>query len=149
MGWYDTILPSSQIPATYQGFPLDMDDWTCEQWKAYYLRNKEAQGQAKAKEIFDIDSSRIGMFSYGKSYCTFDCELLKFFAGEGLNYSSFVTNVYCGLVNITSAGKDVTQSASNVTGFLSSLTGNKLIMWGLLAYGGYRLYDYHANKKKK
>lgn len=146
MGAFTTIIPSSTLASSYAGFPPDMDDWSCAQWKAYYLRNKAAYGQAKAVEIVDIDSERVGTFSTVNNSCKFDCEWLAFFNKEGLKYTSLISLAYCGSVDVVEAAKNTAGVVKNVTGTVESVTSNKGLLLAVLAIGG-GLYLYHNNKK--
>lgn len=144
MGLFSTILPSSTVPSTYKDFPLDMDDWNCAQWKAYYQRNKTALGKEKALEIVNIDSERIGVFANVHS-CIFDCDWINYFKSEGLKVSSIVSSVYCGAVKGGEVVGNAVDTAANVTDFASSFTGNKLLLFIGLGVAGYVAYNHYKN----
>lgn len=143
MGMFSVVMPSSLVLSTFQGFPMDMDDWNCEQWKQYYLRNKAAQGKDKAISIINNDSARVGMFA-DLQYCTYDCDWSAFFAKEGIDPSSIFSYTFCGIVGVTKnavdIAKDTSQTAANVTSAVSKATGSNLITLAVLGGLGYMAY---------
>lgn len=145
MGMFTTILPSSPVASTYAGFPMDMDDWDCESWKQYYIRNKAALGKTQAVSIVNKDSYRIGIFANAHS-CPYDCDFASYMAGEGLDPSNIFSSIYCGgtkvVKNVVNATVDTSKVLSNVTSAAESVTSSKLLTLGLIAGFGYLAYNH-------
>jgi hypothetical protein len=142
MGLFDTIRPSSPDASSYIGFPADMDDWNCEQWKQYYIRNKASLGKTKAVSILNNDSLRIGMFANVHS-CPYDCQWATYMAGEGLDPSNIFSTIYCTTVTAVNTGSSVVNVASNVVGTVDKITSSKIVttlLIGGIAYLGYKVF---------
>lgn len=138
MGLFSTVIPSSPLRESYSGFPPDCDNWTCAQWKQYYIINKSKLGKDKAEYYLNNDTDRIGMFSTGMK-CAYDCDFINFFRSEGININSITSNLWCGTVNLAQATKNTTSVIKNTTSLVESITGNKLLLTALIAGGGYLL----------
>ncbi len=146
MGMFSDVLPSSPVASSFAGFPRDMDDWNCEQWKQYYIRNKAALGQTQAVSILNSDSYRISIFADVHS-CPYDCDWANYMAGQGMDPSNIFSMVYCGgtkvVKNVVDATVDTSQVLSNVTNKVSKFTGSSILMLVLLggiAYVGYNKF---------
>jgi hypothetical protein len=143
MGTFSKTLASSPVASTYAGFPPDMDDWSCAQWKTYYQNNVKALGKDRALQIVDVDSENVGMFATVHS-CLYDCEWVKYFKAEGLSASNIFSTLYCGASNIaTSAVNTAVNSAGvieNVTGAAKSFSGSKLLIGGAILLAGFGIY---------
>ena len=136
-GIFTTISPTSSLPSTYAGFPLDQDDWVCAQWDSYYERNKTALGQKKALEIFSIDTNRVGSFA-NLELCKFDCEFVKKFRALGWNIT-WLSTVYCGAEEVVEAGGEIISgAATGAKGFAGLL---KFAPWILLGGAAYYYRD--------
>lgn len=144
MGMFSTILPSSPVGSTYAGMPMDMDDWECEDWKQYYLRNKYALGKEQAVSIVNKDSYRIGIFA-NAHYCPYDCDFATFMANEGLDPSNIFSSIYCGATkvtkNVVNATVDTSEVISNVTGAVRAGTSSKFLTLLLIGGLGYVAYN--------
>jgi len=125
-GWFHTD-PSSPVAATYISFPLDMHDWSCGQWKSYYIANVQHLGKTKAMEIFEFDASQQGYFSdFGD--CKYECDFMDYLRNEGFEVHSFWGTAYCG---IGEAAETAGEYASVAAAGVSTLF---LIGGGVLAF---------------
>lgn len=128
---------SSPLPSSYADLPPDIDDWSCDQWKIYYTRNKAAYGQAKAISIVSTDSANTSSITSNSQFCKYDCDFVNFFAKEGLVTGNIFSKAYCTVDAVATAVENTADTASNVTGSLKSFTSSKLFSIGLIAGLGY------------
>jgi hypothetical protein len=149
-GMFDTVRPTSPYPSTYAGFPQDMDDWNCGQWKSYYSANKLIMGKDKAIALLERDADSIGSFATGQM-CKYDCSFVEFFKKEGVNVGWIGSKLYCAAENVGDAAVKVSESVENVartgsgvTDFFADVANSKLL---LLAGAGVGGYFYFRNKK--
>lgn len=153
MGTWTKTLPTTTVKSTYTGFPADMDDWSCAQWKAYYENNVAALGKTKALQIINVDSENVGMLA-NVHYCQYDCAWVSFFKKEGLPVNNVFSTIYCGATNtvtdVVDVANNATKTASNVTNAISSFSSSKIMVIagiGILAYGAYHLLSSDNAKK--
>jgi len=112
-GMFSTILPSSLYPSTYAGLPEDIDDWNCSEWDAYFNRNRAISGEVAAMEVFNLDTSRTGMWA-NLELCKLDCNFVNKYKALGFN-TTLVSDIYCG-------AEDVTDAAGNILSGVAGLS---------------------------
>jgi hypothetical protein len=137
MAIFGNTPPSSPLPSTYAGFGPDIDDWACDTWKEYYIRNKAAFGKEKAQTILNRDIANTNSFSGHIQWCKYDCEWVKYFASEGLKTGNVFSESYCAGTAVVSAVEHTAETADNLTGSVSKLTSSKVLSLGLIAGAGY------------
>ncbi len=139
MGFFSPVLPTSPVSTSYAGFPTDMDDWNCEQWKQYYLKNKAVLGQEKAISIVNNDGYRIGVFASVHA-CAYDCTWASFMASEGLDPSNIFSMAFCSIKSTTQTATtiigDAGVIATNITGATKSITSTPIMPIILLVGAG-------------
>lgn len=142
-GIFTTIRPTSPIPATYQGLPLDQDDWTCADWVTYYKRIKSSLGKEKAVQIVNTDSDRIGLWATSQT-CKYDCTWYNYFKNEGVNTGANIfSNLYCTASNVAETGQDITRP-----GFLKPIIVGGAIIAGLYFANKAGLFDKLKKKRR-
>jgi len=146
--WED-LTPSSQYPQTYAGFPPDMDDWNCDQFKMYYQNNKAIIGKVAALQLIQNEAAKLSFTSTISNWCKYDCDFVNYFKNEGLTTGNIFSTLYCATSNVVDAVGSVTGAVSNTADFFSGLTKNKLLMAGLLAGGAYYFYNRYEETRKR
>lgn len=136
---YGDTLPTSPVASTYAGFPTDMDDWSCAQLRNYYEANKAALGKDRALDIIKIDWGNLSDLSYNTPgfVCKYDCDFIRYFRTEGVDFSSIVSSAACGANNLVN-------SAENVTEVVKDASGSSLLRIGLIVGGGLLAYKYFS-----
>lgn len=152
MGLFTTVTPTSPLKSSYLGFPEDMDDWSCTQWMAYWNRNKNGLGLAKAREIFLIDIENVGSFADVQT-CKYDCGFVNFFKKEGFqDVGNIISNAYCAAdsaVNtVSTAVETVSNTVGNVGDTLAMVTKPKVIIAAAIL-GGILWYNYKSSNSRK
>ena len=130
-GWFD-VSPSSPDARTYAGFDSDIDDWDCDTWKLYYMRNKQYLGKAKAQEVFMTDVGRTSACCPWLELCKYDCQFITYLKSEGLDYESIWSDIACFASNITSSAKNL----------------SKFLVPAGLFIGGLMVYDQIEKRRK-
>lgn len=121
MAWYNTILPTSPESSTYADLPEDQDNWSCDQWIAYYNRNKEKLGQAEAENIIRNDMTRGTIWSDSR-FCTYDCSFVDFFEKEfGENVGNIFSDIYCAGEELSGGVKELSAGAHSGITVLKNL----------------------------
>lgn len=147
-GWFSDTKPLSPYPQTYSDLPSDMDDWGCDQFRLYYVRNKNIMGKAKALELIINEYDNLSSLSTIYNWCKYDCELVDFFKAEGAPVSTnLIAQAYCASSNVVGAVGSVTESIGNVADTFSSLTSSKFLVVAGLGAAAY-LYIKHKDEQK-
>lgn len=128
---FDTIKsPTSPAPSTYAGFPADIDDWGCGQWYLYHRANAELYGVEIANKYLINDFERLNPFADAWA-CKYDCDFLNYLKNNGINYTNFISDIYCTAENLTSATRTTSESVAKLS---------KIILPLALIGGAYYIY---------
>lgn len=132
--------PTSPLASTYAGFPPDIDDWSCDQWKQYYINNKAAYGKAKAQDILNADIANTNSLTSNIQFCKYDCDWVNYFHGEGLDTGNIFSKAYCATDAAVTAVQNTAQTVSNITAGVSSVTQSKVVSVALVAGAAFVAY---------
>ena len=146
-GTWSDDLPTSTIPATYEGLPDVIDDFSCGDWAVYLKRNREILGVDKAREIMLIDFGHVGIFNFDFPLCEFHCSFVNEVTLLDPNLLSALAYIACGLTDTT---KDVVLAVQAVAETVKNTaeTGanfSKHLLW-IIPIVGITTGAYYANK---
>lgn len=143
MGVFSDYRVSNAPVADAIGLPKDADEWSCGQWKSYYLQLKTKFGKARALQLFEQDVAGASFFA-SVNNCKYDCEFVRSFQREGLQAGNIISKLYCTADTVVTATGDVAGAVGNVGKTTNILTSPPILMIG----AGIALF-YFLNKLQK
>lgn len=126
--------------------PVDITDWSAQNWVDYYKTLKAKLGKDKAQSYFLTDIDKIGFWDNANNY-KYDCDFVNYFKGEGFQVGNLFSNIYCStttsIYNTLDTVQNITDSAKKVSNY------TPLIIIGAIGLIGYIAYQNYGSKKRK